>query len=372
MDNKKHYEKLMRRCITLAKKGMGKVSPNPLVGCVICDDNFNIISEGYHKKYGENHAERNAILNTKSDLKGLTLIVNLEPCSHYGKTPPCADLIIEKGIKRVVVGMIDPNPIVSGNGIKKLEKAGIEVITGILENECKELNKIFIKNQIKKLPYITIKTATTLDGKIAGRKRSREWITNEQSRLEVHKLRNAYDAILTSSKTVMIDNPQLTCRIKGGRNPVRVVLDTKLITSPNSLIYNNDGTKVYIITSEITKQEKSSIYPDNVEIIACKTKDNHININEAIKKLYEKGIRSILVEAGGMLNKTFIEEKAADDLIQFIGMKVLGDDKSIGWVYGSNNEYISKCYKLKAHSTKLVKGDIIIRGKFLYGMEPEE
>ena len=246
----KQYEKLMRRCISLAKKGEGKVSPNPLVGCVIFDDNFNILSEGYHEKYVQNHAERNAILNAKSNLKGKSLIVNLEPCSHYGKTPPCADLIIEKGIKKVIIGMIDPNPIVSGNGIKKLQKAGIEVVTGVLEKECRILNEVFIKNQIKKSPFVVIKTATTLDGKIATQTGNSKWITDESSRLEVQKLRNKYDAILTSSATVIEDNPKLTCRLKNGRNPVRIILDTNLSTDENSNVYNNDGTKVYIITSE--------------------------------------------------------------------------------------------------------------------------
>ena len=219
----KQYERLMRRCLTLAKKSYGRVSPNPLVGCLIFDDDFKIVSEGRHEYYGSNHAERNAILNSSVDVKGLSLIVNLEPCCHYGKTPPCADLIIERGIKRVIVGMVDPNPIVSGKGIQKLKSAGIEVITGILENECRELNKIFVKNQIQKLPYITIKTATTLDGKIAAREGKPEKITDDVSLREVHKIRNQYDAILTSSKTVINDNPYLTCRIKSLRSPIRVV-----------------------------------------------------------------------------------------------------------------------------------------------------
>lgn len=362
----KEYEKLMRKCIQLAKKSEGRVSPNPLVGCIICDDNYNILSQGRHEKYGENHAERNAILNAKCDLKGKTLIVNLEPCSHYGKTPPCADLIIEKGIKRVIVGMVDPNPIVSGGGIKKLQDAGIEVITGVLEQECRQLNEIFIKNQTQKLPFITIKTATTLDGKIATKTGNSKWITDEASRNEVQKLRNKHDSILTSSSTVIKDNPSLTCRLKNGRNPIRVILDTNLITDESSNVYKDDGTKVYIITSEKTLNNKIKKYPSNVEIIKCPLKNEHVNLKEAVKILYEKGIRSILIETGGTLNKAFIEENLPDKLIQFIAPKILGDSSGISFVEGFSRNEIQDCNKLKVVSTKLLKNDIIIINQFVH------
>ena len=354
------YKRLMRKCITLAKKSYGRVSPNPLVGCVIFDDDFNIVSEGRHEKYGENHAERNAILNAPCDVKGLSLVVNLEPCCHHGKTPPCADLIIEKGIKKVVIGMVDPNPVVAGKGIEKLKKAGIDVVVGVLEDECRELNKIFIKNQVVKKPYITIKTATTLDGKIVGRTRKPEKITDEVSRYEVQKLRNQYDAILTSSKTVINDNPYLTCRMKSGRNPIRVVLDTNLSTLASSNVYNNDGTKVIIMTSDKISNEKVKQYPENIEVIKCGTKNNHIDLNCAMEILYKKGIKSILVETGAILNKSFIEEDLMDELIQFIAPKVMGDDTAINWVSGFDREYISKCNNLKIMSTKILKKDIMI------------
>ena len=362
----KHYEQLMRKCIQLAKKSEGRVSPNPLVGCVIVDDNFKILSQGRHERYGENHAERNAILNSKYDLKGTTLVVNLEPCSHYGKTPPCADLIIETGIKKVIVGMVDPNPLVSGRGIKKLQDAGIEVITGVLEHECRQLNEIFIKNQTQKLPFITIKTATTLDGKIATSTGNSKWITDEASRNEVQKLRNKYDAILTSSSTVIKDNPSLTCRLINGRNPIRIILDTNLSTSPNSNVYKDDGTKVYIVVSKTTLNSKIKTYPSNVEIIKCPLKNGHIDLNEAVKILYKKGIMSILIEAGGQLNKAFIEEKLPDKLIQFIAPKILGDSSGINFIHGFNRNSIQDCNNLKVVSTKVIKNDIMLIGKFIY------
>ena len=199
-------QKYMKRCIELARQAEGRTSPNPLVGCVVTDEFDNVIATGYHKKCGENHAERDALEKiNKGDAE--TLYVNLEPCSHYGKTPPCTDIIIEKGIKHVVIGMKDPNPKVSGIDI--LKEAGIKVTVGVLEDECKKLNEVFIKNIEQKKTFVAIKTATTLDGKIATSNGSSKWITSEDARAEVKKIRARYDAILTSSSTVISDNPTM-------------------------------------------------------------------------------------------------------------------------------------------------------------------
>ncbi len=355
----KEYKKLMKRCIALAKKSEGKTSPNPLVGAVIFDDDFRIISEGRHEYYGGNHAERNAVLSAKEDLKGKSIIVNLEPCSHHGKTPPCADLLIEKGFKRVICGFVDPNPEVAGRGIERLKKAGIEVVVGVLEDECRELNKIFLKNQIKKQPYITIKTATTLDGKIATSQGSSKWITDEASRREVQKLRNKYDAILTSSKTILADNPSLTCRKRGGRNPIRVVVDTNLVTTPDYKVYSNDGTKVILLTS------KEANFPPHIEVIKCPTKNAHVDLNYAMQKLFDIRIRSVLVEAGGTLNKAFIQENLPDELIQFIAPKILGDKLGVNFVEGFERTQISQCNNLSMLSVKQLKNDIMIISRFV-------
>ena len=359
------YNLLMKKCIKLAEKGKGKVSPNPLVGCIIFDDNFRIISTGYHQKYGENHAERNAILNSKEDLKGMNLIVNLEPCSHYGKTPPCADLIIEKGIKKVIIGMQDPNPIVSGRGIKKLIASNIEVITGVLEQECKELNKIFIKNQTENKPFITIKTASTLDGKMATTVGTSKWITDEVSRKEVQKLRNEYDGILTSAKTVITDNPSMTCRIKNGVNPVRIIADRYLKTTPDLKIFEDNKTRVIIVTDENLYQKNQKKFPEYVEIITCPIKNNYLDINIMCDLLYKKGISSILIEAGGQLNNAFIQSNAADELILFLAPKILADKDGINFVYGEKRNLISECNNLIIKSTKKLKNDIMILGSFI-------
>lgn len=356
----------MRQCLAIAKKGEGKTSPNPMVGAVIFDDDFNIISKGYHQKYGEAHAEVNAVKNAKlSSLKGLSIAVNLEPCSHYGKTPPCADMIIRERFKKVIIGMTDPNPIVSGNGIKKLQDAGIEVITGILEEECKKLNEVFLKDQLEGKPFITIKTATTLDGKIACKTGNSKWITSEKARNWVQKLRNQYDGILTGSNTVITDNPSLTCRIKNGKNPSRIIIDSCLKTDPNSNVYKYDETSVFVVIDKNIPESKLKAFPEHVQFIKCSLKHNKINLEEALQKLYEKKIKSILIEAGGTLNYAFINEKLADKLIQFIAPKIIGDKEAINFVQGFDISRIDDSQMLTGLSSKLLNPDIMMESYFV-------
>lgn len=220
-------QEYMRLAIEIAKKGAGKVNPNPMVGAVIVKDE-RVIGQGYHKYYGGNHAEVNAFENLSDNPEGATIYVTLEPCSHYGKTPPCVDKIIANKISKVVVGTLDPNPLVEGRGIKALKEAGIEVITGVLEEECKKLNEVFMKYILCKRPFVVLKTAMTLDGKIATESGESKWITSDKSRQEVHKLRNKLSAIMVGVNTVIKDNPELTCRLEGGKNPVRIIVDSKI------------------------------------------------------------------------------------------------------------------------------------------------
>lgn len=360
---KNKYEKYMKKCITLAKKSQGWVSPNPLVGAVVFDKNGTLAGIGRHEKYGEPHAEVNAIKNAKEngyDIKGGTIIVNLEPCSHFGKTPPCADLIIKEELKTVVIGCLDPNPKVSGRGIKKLQEAGIEVITNILEKECKKLNEIFIKNQIKNTPFISIKTATTMDGKIATQNGSSKWITSEKARGEVQKLRNKYDAILTGSGTVIADNPSLTCRMKNGRNPIRIIIDSELNTIPTAKVYNNDGTKTYIAIFEDTDTKAFKL--EHVEFIKCKKNEltKKIDLQDLIQKLFEKGIRSILIEAGGNLNTAFIEAGLVDKIYQFVAPKIICDNNAKSFVDGLNITDINSSKILEISKVKSFPPDILI------------
>lgn len=305
-------QRYMNLCLELAEKGRGQTSPNPLVGCVVLDKNGEVISTGYHARYGENHAERDALSKLPlGAAEGGTLYVNLEPCSHYGKTPPCVDLIIEHKIKTVVIGMRDPNPKV--DGVTKLRAAGIEVIEGVMEEECRKLNEFFIVNQNEGRTFVSIKTATTLDGKIATSNGSSKWITSERARLEVRKIREKYDAILTSSVTVNSDNPIM-------KHSKKVILDRNLTTDTASTIYQQGEIFVFYDEKLSPKSVK------NVTYIPAPVIDGTLDIEFVLKKLYELGIMSVLVESGGKLSGAFVPY--CDKIYDFIAPKIVGDNSA--------------------------------------------
>lgn len=338
------YDKYMKKCIELAKGGEGQTSPNPLVGCVVLDKDGNEISTGFHHKYGENHAERDALLKlTKGEEKGGTLIVNLEPCSHHGKTPPCADLIIERGLKRVVIGMQDVNPIVAGNGIKKLKDAGIEVVEHVLEDECKILNEVFIKNMTQKKVFIAIKTATTLDGKIATQNGSSKWITSEKAREEVKVIRNRYDAIMTSSATILADNPTMLHRKK-------IILDKKLRTNLEAPIYKNG--EIYLFNDSL------DMFEGGVNFIKTPVHDEKLDLEFIFNKAYELGIKSVLVESGGHLAGSVL--KYADKIYHFIAPKITGDNSSLSCFDFQQIDDINKSLNFKFLDIKSFEPDILI------------
>lgn len=341
----KQYDLLMKKCIDLAKQAQGETSPNPLVGCIVLNDIGEIISTGYHKKYGENHAERDALLKL-DDAKNCTLIVNLEPCSHYGKTPPCADLIIEKGVKRIVYGMKDVNPIVAGNGLKKLIDAGIEVIGPILEDECRKLNEIFIKNQVEHKTFVALKTATTIDGKIATSTNDSKWITSDFAREEVRNIRKRYDAILTSSSTILADNPTMEHKCK-------VILDRKLKTNSQMTIYKQG--KIFVFHS---LKNQSSLSNNNLQYIYTPIVNNKLGIEFILEELYKRGIMSVLIEAGGKLNGSFLPY--IDRLYHFVAPKILGDNNGKSCFYGKDVEKISNCTNLNFESVELFPPDILV------------
>lgn len=341
----KQYDLLMKKCIELAKQAQGETSPNPLVGCIVLNDIGEIISTGYHKKYGENHAERDALLKL-DDAKNCTLIVNLEPCSHYGKTPPCADLIIEKGVKRVVYGMKDVNPIVAGNGLKKLIDAGIEVIGPILEDECRKLNEIFIKNQVEHKTFVALKTATTIDGKIATSTNDSKWITSDFAREEVRNIRKRYDAILTSSSTILADNPTMEHKCK-------VILDRKLKTNSQMTIYKQG--KIFVFHS---LKNQSSLSNNNLQYIYTPIVNNKLDIEFILEELYKRGIMSVLIETGGKLNGSFLPY--IDRLYHFVAPKILGDNNGKSCFYGKEVEKISNCTNLNFESVELFPPDILV------------
>jgi len=330
------HEKHIKRCIELAMRAEGKVSPNPLVGAVVLDKNGNIVGEGYHEKYGEAHAEVNALDAAGKKACGGTIYVNLEPCCHYGKTPPCIDRVIASGIKRMVVGMTDPNPKVAGRSIKMAKEAGLNVVENVLNDECLKLNEIFIKNITENMPFVALKTAGTIDGKIATSAGLSKWITSEKAREEVHRLRNKYDAILTGSGTVIADNPSLTCRKEGGRNPVRVVIDSKDRISADSKIYNDDGTRVIVW--------------------------KNYDLDQLFKWLYKERIYSVLVEAGAGLNSSMIKAKLVDKIYFFTAPKIMGDKNALGVFEGFNINRLDECINFKFGNITQYTPDLLIEG----------
>ena len=339
-----NYENYMKKCIELAKNGEGQTSPNPMVGCVVLDKNENEISTGYHHKYGDNHAERDALLKLHNgEEKGGTLIVNLEPCSHHGKTPPCADLIIERGLKKVVIGMQDVNPIVAGNGINKLQKAGIEVISGIMEEECKKLNEIFVKNMTQNKCFIAIKTATTLDGKIATSNGSSKWITSSAAREKVKEIRNCYDAIMTTSSTILADNPTMLHRKK-------IILDRRLKTNLEAPIYKNG--EIYLFN------ETLDMFEGGVNFIKTPVIANKLDLEFVFERAYELGIKSILIESGGILNGSAL--KYADKIYHFIAPKITGDNSSLSCFNFQKINDINNSLNFEIESIEHFEPDILL------------
>ena len=369
----------MQRAIALAKKGAGFVNPNPMVGCVVVKDN-EIITEGYHEYYGGLHAERNALTNSTADCKDATLYVTLEPCCHYGKTPPCTEIIIEKGIKKVVVGLLDPNPLVAGKGIKILEDAGIEVVTGVEVEEIKDLNKVFLKYIKTKRPYVLLKTAMTLDGKIASYTGDSKWITNEKSRQLVHKLRSEMMGIVAGIGTVKADNPMLNCRLEVQQptansqqpnihQPIRIIIDTKASISLESNIVKtaNEYKTILAIGQQSTVDSQQTKIDElkslNVDILYCEEKDGHVDINDLMIKLGQKGIDSILLEGGATLNAAFLEAGCVDEVYAFIAPKIIGGEHSKSPVGGQGIELMKDAIMLKDIKIETFDNDILIKGK---------
>lgn len=302
-------ERYMRRCFELAKKGLGYVAPNPMVGAVIVHDG-KIIGEGFHRKYGEAHAEVNAVnsVEDKSLLKESTIYVSLEPCSHWGKTPPCAKLLIESQFKRVVISNLDPFPEVSGRGIKMLRDAGIEVVTGILEKEGYEINKRFFTFHTKHRPYIILKWAQSNDGFIAGKDGKQVMISTEETRRTVHRWRSEEMGILVGSNTAILDNPSLTVRYWHGKNPTRIVLDRELKVPKESKIFDETATTLLFTTKEATG------YLENVKEIKMNTCQQHFDMEEVMTELYNQKIQSVIVEGGKQILESFLKLHLYDEL----------------------------------------------------------
>lgn len=355
----------MRRAIELAKKGWGRTNPNPLVGAVIVKDD-RVIAEGFHEVVGCAHAEVAAFNNAVEDVTGGTLYVNLEPCSHYGRTPPCAKAIIEAKIKKVVISMIDPNPKVSGRGVQMLRDAGVEVETGVLEEEAKKLNEIFINFVVKKKPFVILKTAMTIDGKIASAIGDSKWVTSVESRNYVHVLRDRVASIMVGINTVIKDNPMLTTRFddRSGTDPVRIIVDSKGIIPLESKVLCNASKAGVILatTSNIPKDKEKQLIDTRVKVIKTEVKDGRVDLVKLSQQLYKLEIDSVLLEGGGTLNAAALESGIVDKVMFFIAPKILGGKEAVTPVEGKGIRLMSEALKLKDVSLSKFGEDILVEG----------
>jgi diaminohydroxyphosphoribosylaminopyrimidine deaminase / 5-amino-6-(5-phosphoribosylamino)uracil reductase len=323
------------RTLELAKAGTGYVSPNPLVGCVVVSSNGRTLGEGAHLKFGEAHAEVNAIHSAEQagqTVEGATLYVNLEPCNHTGKTPPCTDLILSKRIARVVVSMVDPNPLVSGKGIERLRKAGVVVEIGGLESEARRLNRFFIKHITTGRPYVTLKIAASIDGKTALQSGVSKWITSPESRKIVHDMRAEHDAVLVGWSTVLHDDPSLTVRDAQGRDPLRIVLDKDLEIAgqPRKLLNDGAAGRTRIVTTTKTLESKTEevdrLKQTGATIIDVAEREGRLDLDDLLSELSKSGVASILVEPGQRLATSMVKANLADELVFFFAPKLLGAD----------------------------------------------
>lgn len=350
----------MRRALSLARRARGMTSPNPMVGAVVVKRG-RIISEGYHKKAGTPHAEVIA-LDAAGDLsQGATLYVTLEPCCHKDKrTPPCTEKIIRSKIARVVVAMTDPNPKVSGKGMEELRTAGITVVNGVLEKKARDLNEFYIKHITQRTPFVVLKVAMTLDGKIATPLGESKWITGETARREVHRLRGSVDGILTAIGTVKADDPRLTCRTGKGRNPVRVILDPEGEISPDARALSCPPQTVIVTQTASSVLKKESLRERGVLVIEHETE--RADLGKLMEKLYHMGITSLLIEGGASLNSSCLEAGIVDKVMFFIAPKIMGGRDSFPAVGGKIFRNLNDAFLLRSARMRRLGDDFLIEG----------
>jgi diaminohydroxyphosphoribosylaminopyrimidine deaminase/5-amino-6-(5-phosphoribosylamino)uracil reductase len=339
-------KKYMELALELAIKGEGDVNPNPMVGAVVVKDG-NIVGKGYHQYFGGPHAEVYALKEGGEECRGATIYVTLEPCSHYGKTPPCAEKIIEMGIKKCVIASLDPNPLVAGRGVKLMEAAGIEVEVGLMEKEALELNRVFMKYITTQIPFLFLKCAITLDGKIAARTGSSKWITNEISRDKVQKLRHRFMGIMVGANTLLKDNPRLTARIDGGKDPYRIVIDPNLVTPLESNFVSIGDGKSIVVTSEDKRDSEKVSFLEKMGVRFAWLPGSVFSIKDILKKIGEFKIDSILLEGGSYLISKAFEDDAIDGGEIFIAPKILGDQEGIPFIKGFSFDSIEEAFELE-------------------------
>ncbi len=370
MSLKTVHEDYMRAALALAHKGAGRVSPNPMVGALVVRGR-RVVGAGYHRAFGAAHAEVNALRRAGSAARGADLYVTLEPCSHYGKTPPCVDQVIASGIKRVFIGQVDPNPLVRGRGIRRLRAAGLEVMVGILREECSALNEAFSKHVTTGLPLVTLKAALTLDGKIATRTGDSHWITCAQSRRIVHRMRAEADAVMVGIGTVLTDDPQLNVRLgrQNTRDPLRIVVDSRLRIDPACKLLQAGlavGTLIVTGTRAAASAKADKLRSLGAEVLGCMMSGSRIDLKKLMSVLGSRGISHIMLEGGATLIGAALRARIVDRAMLFYAPKILGGSDALGMAIGRGPVKISGCLQLDGMTVRSVGCDFLVEGRIRY------
>lgn len=355
----------MRRALNLAKRGLGKVHPNPMVGAVLVRRG-QVIGEGFHESFGGPHAEANAIQSAHDKATGSTLYVTLEPCAHYGKTPPCSNLIVRNNIKAVVVGATDPNPLVSGKGMRFLKKAGLQVKAGILNKECEALNNDFNFWMRKKMPYVIVKVAQSLDGKIATKTGESQWITSSVARIYSQRLRTECDAVLVGVNTVLRDDPLLSVRHRrNSPQPIKVILDSHLRISPKARIFSKDskGPVILAVTHQASEKRRK-LFQGKAVILDVKEKNGRVALRALLSELAKQGILRVMIEGGGEVIAEAFAEKLVQEVYVFIAPKIIGGREAINAVAGEGICHLKDALELKEMRFERIGRDLLICGRF--------
>ncbi|MFH1097328.1 MAG: bifunctional diaminohydroxyphosphoribosylaminopyrimidine deaminase/5-amino-6-(5-phosphoribosylamino)uracil reductase RibD [Candidatus Desantisbacteria bacterium] len=346
-------KKYMAKALTLARRARGKTSPNPMVGCVIVKTD-EIVGQGFHYAAGLPHAEINALNEAGDNARNATMFVTLEPCCHYGKTPPCVNEIIKAKVSKVIISIYDPNPFVSGKGMKKLQEAGIIVEIGLLQDMASKLNEVYIKYITTQMPFVLIKAGMSMDGKIQG---DNKWITGEKSRQLVHRMRAEYDAIMVGKQTVLTDNPYLTSRIKDGKNPYRIIVDSRLQIPIESNVFATPEMVIIATTSAAPANKLSILRKMGTRIVIAQTVDGRVDMPELMKQLGKLEITSVLIEGGASLNASALSSGVVDKMALFISPQIFGKRDYLSVVEGLDTPI-----RLKDICMKRIGEDILIEG----------
>lgn len=352
----------MKQTLRLAERGKGKTSPNPMVGAILVK-NGEVVGTGYHMKAGEAHAEILALREAGDRARRATLYLNLEPCSHHGKTPPCAPAVIAAGVTRVIVGMEDPNPLVKGKGIDMLKAAGVEVLVGVLEKNCRRLNEAFCKYIVVKEPFVAVKVASTLNGKIATRCGDSKWISSETARRLVHRWRSEVDGIVVGIGTILRDDPLLSTRMVKGRSPFRIVLDSRLRIPDEAQVIRTSPSKTIVVATEgVSTERVVRLEKRGVRVIVVDSHLGRVNLKTCLSRLADLEMVNLMVEGGSQVNGSFLDQGLADKLLLFLSPRLVGDPEALDMFGGVGVESLERAPSLSEVKVKRVGDDLLVEG----------